>query len=189
MRRRDFTTLLTGLTMWPLAVRAQEGERVRRVGLLMGLPANDPGGRSKATALKRGLEELGWKDGRSLEIQDRWPGGRSDLVQASAKALVEASCDVIVGRSTPVVAALLRETRNIPIVFVIVVDPIGAGFVQSFARPGGNVTGFQNYEFTMVGKWLQMLQELHLTCKRLHISIIQAPLRQDFCAPSMPLVL
>ena len=126
----------------------------------MGLSANDPGGRSEAAALKGGLEELGWKEGRNLEFKDRWPGGSSDLVQASAKELIEARCDVIVARSTPVVAALLRETRSIPIVFVIVVDPVGAGFVQSFARPGGNVTGFQNYEFTMVGKWLQMLQEI-----------------------------
>src|SRR5262245_25751604 len=98
MRRRDFITLLIGLAMWPLALRAQEGERVRRVGLLMGLPANDAGGRSEAAALKRGFEELGWKEGRNLEIQDRWPGGSSDLVQASAKELVEARCDVIVAR-------------------------------------------------------------------------------------------
>jgi putative ABC transport system substrate-binding protein len=160
VRRREFITLLGGAAAWPLAARAQQGERMRRIGVLMGLPGNDPGGRAEFAALKQGLQDLGWMDGRNLEIKDRWPGGESDRVQAAVKELVELPCEVIVARSTPVVAAVLKETRTIPIVFAVVVDPIGSGFVQSFARPGGNVTGFQNYEFTMVGKWLQLLQEI-----------------------------
>jgi putative tryptophan/tyrosine transport system substrate-binding protein len=161
LQRREFITLLGGAAAaWPLAARAQQSERVRRIGVLMGLPANDSGGRSEVAALKQGLEELGWIDGRNLEIRYSWPGGGADLIQAAAKELVGLPCDVIVARSTPVTAAVLKETRTIPIVFVVVVDPVGSGFVQSFARPGGNVTGFQNYEFTMVGKWLQLLQEI-----------------------------
>src|SRR5262245_57629510 len=139
--------------------RAQQGERMRCIGVVMGLPASDPGGRSELSALKQGLEDLGWIDGRNLEIKDRW-GGESERVQASAKELVGLPCEVVITRSTPVTAAVLKETRTIPIVFAIVVDPVGSGFVQSFARPAGNVTGFQNYEFTMVGKWLQILQEI-----------------------------
>src|SRR5947208_1608498 len=159
LKRREFITLLGGAAAWPLAAHAQQGERMRRIGVVMGLPASDPGGRSEFAALKQGLEDLGWIDGRNLEIKARW-GGEPDRVQASAKELVGLPCEVIIARSTPVTATVLKETRTIPIVFVIVVDPVGSGFVQSFARPGGNVTGFQNYEFTMVGKWLQMLEEI-----------------------------
>jgi putative ABC transport system substrate-binding protein len=162
MRRREFITLLGGAAAaWPLAARAQQAEQIRRVGVLMGVPANDPGGLSEVAALKQGLQELGWIDGRNLDIKYSWSGGESDLIQASAKELVGGlRCDVLVGRSTPVVAALQRETRTTPIVFVVVVDPVGSGFVESFARPGGNVTGFQNYEFTMAGKWVEILTEM-----------------------------
>src|SRR5205807_2058753 len=154
LRRRAFISLLGGAAAaWPLAARAQQGERLRRIGVVMGLPASDPGGRSEFVALKQGLEDLGWIDGRNFEIKARW-GGEPDRVQASAKELVGLPCEVIIARSTPVTAAVLN---TIPVVFAVVVDPVGSGFVQSFARPGGNVTGFQNYEFTMVGKWLQML--------------------------------
>jgi putative tryptophan/tyrosine transport system substrate-binding protein len=161
----DRRTFLAGtgavLLATPLAARAQQGDRVRRVGVLMGgLSAGDPGGQAEAAALKLGLQELGWVEGRNLQITDRWPGGEPDRIQASAKELVELRCEVIVARSTPGVAALLKEKHTIPIVFTVVVDPVGSGFVASLARPGGNVTGFQNYEFTMVGKWLQLLKEI-----------------------------
>jgi putative ABC transport system substrate-binding protein len=126
----------------------------------MALGADDAGAQTEAAALKRGLQERGWIEGRNLELKFGWSSAALDRIQASAKELVGSQCDVIVARSTPGVAALLKETHTIPIVFVVVVDPVGSGFVQSFARPGGNVTGFQNYEFTMVGKWPQLLREI-----------------------------
>src|SRR5215831_17725880 len=158
LKRREFITLLGGAAAaWPLAARAQRAERVRRVGVLMGLDANDPEGQSEAGALKQGFQKLGWIEGRNLQFEYYWSGGDANRIQASAKALVSATVEVIVARSTPAVAALLKETRSIPIVFSYVVDPVGSGFVQSFARPGGNVTGFQTYEFAIAGKWLQFL--------------------------------
>jgi putative tryptophan/tyrosine transport system substrate-binding protein len=161
MQRREFITLLGGAAAgWPLVARAQQPDRMRRIGVLMGLGANDTESQSDVAALKQGLQELGWTEARNLEIKYSWSSGAPDHIQSSAKALVGLQCEVIVARSTPVVAALLKETHTIPIVFAVVVDPIGSGFVQSFARPGGNVTGFQNYEFTMVGKWVQMLKEI-----------------------------
>jgi putative tryptophan/tyrosine transport system substrate-binding protein len=167
MRRREFITVLGGAAVaWPLGARAQQRERMRRIGVLMGLGADEPGGQSEAAALKQGLKELGWTEARNLEIKYSWLGDAPDRIQYTdriqylAKELVGLQCEVIVARSTPVVAALLTETHTIPIVFTIVVDPVGSGFVQSFARPGGNVTGFQNYEFAMVGKWVQLLMEM-----------------------------
>ena len=160
MGRREFIALLGGIAAWPIASRAQQVDRVRRVCVMMGLAAADPGGQAEAGAFKQGLQELGWIDGRNLEIKYSWSGGEPDRIQTSAKELVGLQCDVIVARSTPVVAALLKETRTVPIVFAVLVDPVGSGFVASLARPGGNVTGFQNYEFTMMGKWLQMLMEI-----------------------------
>jgi putative tryptophan/tyrosine transport system substrate-binding protein len=173
MRRREFITLLGGAAAgWPLAARAQ-AERVRRVGVLMGLDANDPEGQTEVRTLKQGLQKLGWMEGRNLQLEYRWPGGESNRIQASAKELVGLPCEVIVARSTPAVAALLKETRTIPIVFSYVVDPVGSGFVRSFARPGGNVTGFQTYEFTIVGKWLQLLMEVAPSVQR--VGLIHNP--------------
>ena len=157
MRRREFIALVGGaVASWPIATHAQ-AERLRRVGVLTGLNANDPDGQAEVKALKRGLQELGWIEGRNLQIEYRWPGGEPDRIQATVTELVGLQCEVIVARSTPVVAALVRETRSIPIVFSYVADPVGSGFIQSFARPGGNVTGFQTYEFSIVGKWLDLL--------------------------------
>jgi putative tryptophan/tyrosine transport system substrate-binding protein len=160
MRRREFFGVLCGATAWPIAARGQQRERMRRVGVLIALEANDPEGVSELKALKQEFQELGWFDGRNLQLEIRWSGGEPSRIQASAKELVALSCEVIVARSTPVVAALIKETRTIPIVFSYVVDPIGSGFVQSFPRPGGNVTGFQTYEFTLAPKWLQLLMEI-----------------------------
>ena len=167
MQRRTFIALLSGAAIAPpLAVRAQQPERMRRICVLMALDANDPEGQSEVTGLKQGLQELGWVEGRNLQIEYFWPGGEPDRIQASAKELVGRQCDVIVARSTPVVAALLRETRTIPIVFGWVVDPVGSGFVQSFPHPGGNVTGFQNLEFSMVGKWIELLTKIAPSVRR-----------------------
>ena len=168
--RRQFIFALGGATVaWPLAARAQQADRVRRIGVLMGLEASDPGGQSEAAALKRGLQELGWTEARNLEIKYSWSGSEPDRIQSSAKELVGQQCEVIVARSTPVVAALLKETHTIPIVFTVVVDPVGSVFIQTFARPGGNVTGFQNFEFTMIGKWAQMLKEIAPQIRRVAV--------------------
>jgi putative ABC transport system substrate-binding protein len=117
-------------------------------------------GQSEVRALKQALRELGWIEGGNLQIEDYWPGAEPDRIRASAKELVGLGCEVIIARSTPVVAALVKETRAIPIVFTYVFDPAGSGFVRDFAHPGGNVTGFQTYEPTIVGKWLQILLEV-----------------------------
>jgi putative tryptophan/tyrosine transport system substrate-binding protein len=168
MKRREFIAGLSGTAItWPLASRAQQSEQLRRIGIVMGVASNDPGARSEITALKQGLQDLGWVENRNLQINYSWSDGEPDRMQASAKELVGLHCEVIVARSTPVVAALLKETRTIPIVFAVVVDPIGSGFVQSFARPGGNVTGFQNYEFMIAGKWPQTLTELAPSVRRI----------------------
>ncbi len=166
MQRRKFITLIGGAAaIGPLAVRAQV-ERVRRIGVLMALDADDPEGQSEVGGLKQGLQELGWVEGRNLHIEYSWPGGEPARIQDAAKNLVGQQCEVIVARSTPVVAALLRETRTIPIVFGWVVDPVGSGFVQSFPHPGGNVTGFQNLEFSMVGKWIELLTNIYPSVRR-----------------------
>ena len=157
MKRRNFIKIVALTAAWPLTARA---EQMRRIGVLMGLDPDAAGVQTEAAALKRGLQEHGWIEGRNLELKFGWSGAAPDLIQSAAKELVVSRCDAIVARSTPCVAALLKETHTVPIVFVVVVDPIGSGFVQSFARPGGNVTGFQNYEFTMVGKWPQLLREI-----------------------------
>jgi putative tryptophan/tyrosine transport system substrate-binding protein len=167
MRRREFIAIIGSAAAWPLAARAQQSEQLRRIGVLLGGTANDPGVQSEVTALKQGLQDLGWVENRNLEIYYSWSEGEPDRMEASAKELVGLHCEVIVARSTPVVAALLKETRTIPIVFAAVVDPIGSGFVQCFARPGGNVTGFQNFEFTMAGKWPLTLAELAASVRRI----------------------
>ena len=166
MWRREFIAFVGGVAACPLFVRAQQAERMRRIGVLMGLPPGDPGGQVEVMALKEGLQTLGWKEGGNLQAEFSWPGGDPQRIRAAAKELVALGCEVLVGRSTPVVAALLAETRTIPIVFVIVVDPVGSGFVASLARPGGNVTGFQNYEFSMGGKWLELLKQVAPTASR-----------------------
>jgi putative ABC transport system substrate-binding protein len=142
-----------------LAVRAQQGERLRRVGGLMNLLQDDPGGQKETTAFRQALAELGWNDGRNIRIDLRWPGGDVERAQALAKELIGLRPDVLIGRSTPTTAALKRETGTIPIVFIGVAEPIESGLVESLARPGGNITGFTNFEGAIGGKWLQLLKE------------------------------
>jgi putative ABC transport system substrate-binding protein len=161
IRRREFVTLLGGAAAaWPLAARAQPADRVRRVGVLQPLAANDPEALPRVSAFRRRLQELGWTDGHNVRIDYRWAPGDTARMRAQAAELVSLKPDAIVGVSTPVVAALRAETRTIPILFVQVVDPIAAGFVTSLARPGGNLTGITNFEFTMGGKWLETLKEI-----------------------------
>jgi putative ABC transport system substrate-binding protein len=162
MRRREFITLLGGaVAAWPLAARAQQSERVRRIGVLMGLAENDPEAQPRVVAFREELLKQGWAEERNVQIDFRWAVGDARQIRAFAKELIELQPDVLVAHSTPVTAALLHQTHTIRIVFVQVGDPVGSGFVQSFARPGGNVTGFTNHDqATIGGKWLELLKQI-----------------------------
>ena len=160
MKRREFITLLGGAAAWPLAARAQRGERERRIGVLYQYAADDPITEQSLTAFRRALEPLGWSEDRNVVIHYRFAGGISDRYQPVAQELIALQPDVIVATGTPITASLQRETRAIPIVFTSVSDPIGAGFVANLARPGGNITGVLLYEASIMGKWLGMLKEI-----------------------------
>jgi putative ABC transport system substrate-binding protein len=160
LKRREFITLLGGaVTAWPRAVAAQ-GMGTRRIGVLMDLAADEPQARSNLAALQRGLHRLGWSPGSNLAIDYRWAPDDPVLVWKFAKELVELRPEVIITQSSTVVATLLGRTRDIPIVFVSISDPIGEGFVASFAQPGGNVTGFTNFDSSMTGKWVALLKDI-----------------------------
>src|SRR6266567_1776461 len=162
MRRREFITLLGGAGVsWPLAARAQQPDRVRRIGVLMGFAENDSQAQAMIVAFREGLQKLGWTEGRNTRIDTRWTTP-ADAVsrQRFAKELVALQPDVILSHTTPTTAALLQQTHTIPIVFATVSDPVGSGFVASFPHPGGNVTGFTSIEPTMPTKWLQLLKEI-----------------------------
>jgi putative tryptophan/tyrosine transport system substrate-binding protein len=146
MRRREFIAGLGGAAAWPLAARAQQPDRMRRIGVLLGYDESDLEGKAELAGFTQGFAELGWIDGRNVQIDVRWAPGSVDRMRTFAKELVELQPGVIVANSTPATAALQRETRTIPIVFVVVSDPVGAGFVASLTRPGGNITGFINME-------------------------------------------
>ena len=162
LKRREFITLLSsGAAAWPLAVRAQQSDRVRRIGVLMGWPENDPEARSERAAFVEELQKLGWVDGRNLRTDTRWANPSDpESMHRFAKELVALQPDLILSQSTPATTALLQETRTIPIIFAIVADPIGSGFVASFPRPGGNATGFAVTEPTQAGKWVELLKEI-----------------------------
>ena len=145
MQRRQFITILGGAAAaWPLAARAQQGERMRRIGVLMSLAADDPEGQARLAAFLQGLQELGWTDGRNVRIDYRWGAGDADITRKYAAELVALAPDVILASGGTVVGPLLQATRTVPIVFTQIADPVGAGFVDSLARPGGNATGFIN---------------------------------------------
>ena len=168
MRRRAFVALVGGAAAWPLAARTQQS--MRRVGVLMAFDENDPQTRGWLSNFTQGLAELGWTDGRTVRIDVRWAAGSVDRMRTFAKELVELQPDVILAGATPVTAALQRETSTIPIVFVLVSDPVGAGFVAGLPRPGGNITGFSNIEGAAFGgKWLEMLKEIAPRVKRVAI--------------------
>ena len=160
MHRRKFITLFGGAATWPIAARAQQPGAMRRIGLLMGTAESDPDAQAWMQAFRARLREHHWTDGDNLRIDYRWAAGVAGRFQTAAAELVALKPDVILADTTPGVAALKRETRTIPLVFVRVNDPIGSGFVQSLARPGANITGFTNYEFSMGGKWLELLKEI-----------------------------
>jgi putative tryptophan/tyrosine transport system substrate-binding protein len=159
MRRRAFMTLLGGTAAWPLVARAQQADRMRRIGVLIANAESDPEGQTRAVALRQDLQKLGWAEGRNIRIDYRWGAGEPDRAQAYAAELVALAPDVIVAHGTPASSAVQRATRSIPVVFVVVVDPVGAGLVQSLAQPGGNITGFATFEPEIGGKWLELLKE------------------------------
>jgi putative ABC transport system substrate-binding protein len=179
MRRRDFVVLLGGAAVgWPLAARAQQTHRVRLIGVLMGLSPNDSGGQAEVAAFRQRLSALGWVEGRNIRLEFRWQGGDVALVQTFARELVAINPDLLMGRSTPTTAALKHETSTIPIVFVNVAEPIESGFVQSLAHPGGNITGFTNFEGSIGGKWLQLLKECDPRITR--VAVIYKPQTAPF---------
>ena len=161
MTRRELITLLGGAAAaWPLAARAQQRERVRRVGVLMGSAENDSEAQAWVAAFREALQKLGWTEGRNIRIDTRWASADVEAMQRFARELVALQPDLILSQSTPAVAALLQQTRTIPIVFALIANPVGSGFVASFARPGGNVTGFVTIEGSLGGKWLELLKEI-----------------------------
>lgn len=159
--RRRFLSVLGGAAAaWPVAARAQQPSAIRHIGVLMGYRANDPIGQSFASSLVQGLDALGWHDGSNLHIDWRSSGGDAELYERYARELVALGPDVLVAQSSPSVKVLRQQTSTIPIVFVVVTDPVGQGLVASLARPGGNITGFSDYDPPIAGKWLQMLTEI-----------------------------
>jgi putative ABC transport system substrate-binding protein len=161
VRRREFITLTGAAAAWPLAARAQQPDRIRRIGVLAGLAEDDPEMTARLAAFRQGLEKRGWSEGRNVRIDYRFaPESSADRLQVLAKELIALQPEVILAQATPVVAALQRETRTLPIVFTNTADPIGSGFVASLPRPGGNITGVMLYEASVTGKWLAMLKEI-----------------------------
>ena len=162
MRRREFLALLGGIAIAarPGMGRAQHPGRTRRIAILLGVAESDPEAQSRVGALRQELERLGWVDGRNIRIEQRWTGGDAERLRAYTAELVASAPDVIVANPTPIVAALKQATRTIPIVFALVSDPVSSGFVESWAQPGGNITGFTSFESSMAGKWLQALKQM-----------------------------
>jgi putative ABC transport system substrate-binding protein len=161
VKRREFITLLGGAAAWPLGAVAQQRERMRRIGVLMTFAESDLEGQAYVAAFREGLQKLGWAENRNMRIDTRWSlPADAEATQRFAKELVALQPDLILSHNTPTTAALLQQTRTIPIIFVTVADPVGSGFVAGFPRPGGNVTGFTTMEPTMPGKWLELLKEI-----------------------------
>jgi putative ABC transport system substrate-binding protein len=161
IKRRQFITLIGGAAVaWPLGARAQQGAPMRRIGVLMNLASDDAEAQARLAAFHQGLQQLGWTVGRNVQIDYRWGAGNADRIRKFAAELVALAPDVILSTGSPSVAALQQATRTVPVVFVTVVDPVSSGFVDSLARPGGNITGFALYEYSISGKWLALLKEI-----------------------------
>ena len=161
MRRREFLGVLgCAAAAWPAALQAQQTERTRRIGVLMGYAEGDREGQAFVTAFREGLQQLGWAEGRNVQIDARWGAGNADATLQYATELVTLKPDLILSHSTTTTAALLKQTRTIPVIFANVTDPVGSGFVANFPKPGGNATGFVNMEDSMSGKWLELLKEV-----------------------------
>jgi putative tryptophan/tyrosine transport system substrate-binding protein len=192
IRRREFIFTLGGAAAaWPLAARAQQAGQMRRIGVLMAASENDPERQAFVAAFGEGLQKLGWTEGRDIRIDIRWATSDAALMQRFARELVALQPDLILSHNTPTTASLLRQTRTIPIVFVVVSDPVGSGFVASFPQPGGNVTGFTNIEPTMAGKWLELLKEIAPSVARVALLFnpATAPYTERFEAAAASLAL
>jgi putative tryptophan/tyrosine transport system substrate-binding protein len=174
MRRREFIAMLGGAaTAWPLTARAQQTDRVRRIGVLMSASANDPDALAQISAFAQGLQERGWTIGGNVRVEYRWGAGDLDRFRKYAAELVSLAPDVIVATAGSIVGALQQASRTVPIVFVTTIDPVGGGLVESLARPGGNATGFSTREFSMTGKWLELLKEIAPRVSR--VAVIRDP--------------
>ena len=161
MQRREFITLLGGAAAWPVATRAQQSDRIKRIGVLLGATTeHDPESEARLAAFRIGLKELGWFEGRNVRIDYQFAGGDAERIRTYVTELVKSAPDLIVANSSPVIAELKRATGTIPIVFAVVTDPVSQGLVASLARPGGNITGFALIEFEIIGKWLELLKEM-----------------------------
>jgi putative ABC transport system substrate-binding protein len=166
LRRREFMAALAGAAAWPFAGRAQQGARMRRIGVLMPYDENDPVAKPRLSEFTQALAGLGWTDGRNVRMDLRWFGDDINRMRALAQELVGLQPDIIMTGSTPATVALQWETRTIPIVFANVIDPVASGIVERLDRPNGNITGFANYEATLAGKWLELLSEIAPGLKR-----------------------
>jgi ABC-type uncharacterized transport system substrate-binding protein len=173
MRRREFIAALGGAAAMPLVARAQERERARRIGMLLPAIADDPANQARVGAFLQGLAVLGWTIGRNVQIDTRWAGTNSDDIRRHATELVALAPDVIVASGGSTVGQLLQLTRTVPIVFPIATDPVGSGFVDSLARPGGNATGFMNFEYSVSGKWLELLKQIAPSVTR--VAVLRDP--------------
>jgi putative ABC transport system substrate-binding protein len=161
MKRREFIALLgSAAVSWPLPARAQQSSQIRRIGLIIGTEENDPASRIRITALREGLAALGWTEGRNIRIDYRFGGANADRIRNLVAELVRSGPDLIIANSTPAIAALKQATNTIPVVFATVSDPVGQGLISNLARPGGNITGFAYADFTVLGKWLEILKEI-----------------------------
>ena len=186
IRRRDFITLVGGVAAaWPLTARAQQTERMRRIGVLMGLVVSDPEAQSRVAAFENGLRELGWVKGRNLWIEYRWAGDGENVLRDQAAELLAMAPDLILANSTPVTAALREQSQVVPVVFTQVTDPVGQGLVPNLAHPGGNLTGFTSFEFSIGTKWLQALKQTapHVTRVALVFNPQSAPFADLFLRP------
>jgi len=173
MRRREFIALLGSAAAWPLTARAQQPDRMRRIGVLMSTVEGDPRGLEEITAFAQGLAELGWTIGRNVRIEYRWGAGDLDRFRKHAAELVALSPDVVLASAGSIVGAFQQASRTVPIVFVATVDPVGGGWVESLSRPGTNATGFASHELSMGSKWLELLKEIAPSIKR--VGVIRDP--------------
>jgi putative ABC transport system substrate-binding protein len=173
MKRREFIAFTCAAAAWPLATQAQRCDQMRRIGVMIGTAESDPEAQVRARIFRHALQELGWTEGRNIRIDYRWGTGEPDRAQTYATELVTQAPDVILANGSPALTALHRATRSIAVVFVVVVDPVGAGYVQSLARPGGNITGFSTFEPEIGGKWLELLKEIIPGLRR--VAVISDP--------------
>jgi putative ABC transport system substrate-binding protein len=181
VRRREFIALLSSAAGWPLLARAQQSSKMKHLGVLMNETADNPEAQNRFAAFLQGLQEAGWAVGRNLRIDIRWGAGDVDRLRRYAAELVSLAPDVILGQGSSTMRPLLQATRTVPIVFPVSSDPVGAGFVDSLARPGGNATGFMSFEYSMSGKWLELLKE---TVPSWQFFGMQAKVLEPACTPS-----